>query len=134
MARKKVPVQDALSYDVKTRINQRNFQKLQQLLLSSHHKNMSELLRAIICDKPITLYNKDDSLGALMEELVRLRKEINAIGININQVTRQINSTPEASQKLLHALSLTTLLGGVEAVKKELFPVIERLAEKWLQK
>ncbi|UPK68039.1 plasmid mobilization relaxosome protein MobC [Chitinophaga filiformis] len=134
MPRKKVPQQEALAYDVKTRINQYHFDRLQRLLASSRCKNMSGLLRIIICERPLTVYTKDDSLGTVMEELVKVRKEMNAIGVNINQLARQINAAPDHAGKLLHTLALPSLLQQVSATTQQLIPTIEALAEKWLQK
>ncbi|WP_179091011.1 plasmid mobilization relaxosome protein MobC [[Flexibacter] sp. ATCC 35208] len=134
MGRKRVPQQDALRYDVKTRINQYHFDRLKKLLAKSRYKNMSGLLRMIICDKPLTIYTRDESLGVVMEELVKIRGELNAIGNNINQVTRHVNAVPQPQQKLLHALAMPDLLQQVAARQQQLIPIVEALAEKWLQR
>lgn len=53
-------------------------------------------------------------------ELIGLRKEVNAIGRNINQVVKYINMSSEVSQEELHLL-----LNGIDDVKKLVVNFIE---------
>jgi len=131
--RKKVKEQDALKYDVKLRINQQHYDRLCKLLSQSHYKNMSELLRDIVCERQVITYTRDESLGIVMEELTRIRKELNAIGTNINQAVKQINQTIDKSKTLLLGLEITEQIRLVERQNDKLFPLISQLAKKWLQ-
>lgn len=131
--RKKVKEQDALKYDVKLRVNQQHYDRLCKLLSQSHYKNMSELLRDIVCERQVITYTRDESIGVVMEELSRIRKELNAIGTNINQAVKQINQTIDKSKTLLLGLEITEQLRQVEQQNNKLFPIISQLAKKWLQ-
>ncbi len=53
---------------------------------------MSELVRSILYNRPIKVYTVDESFPKLREEISGIRKELKAIGINTNQVTRYFNS------------------------------------------
>jgi hypothetical protein len=57
------------------------------MLQNSDCHFMGELVRSILSREKITIYQKDVSFDAPMEELIRIRKELNAIGVNINQIT-----------------------------------------------
>lgn len=131
--RKKVNDKDALKYDIKLRVNQWHYDRLCHLLCRSHYKNMSELLRDIVCERQVVTYTRDESLGVAMEELTRIRKELNAIGTNINQAVKQIHKTIDKSKTLLLGLEITEQLRQVEKQTKQLFPLISQLAKKWLQ-
>lgn len=131
--RKKAREQDALKYDIKLRVNQQHYDRLCKLLSQSRYKNMSELLRDIVCERQVIIYTRDESLGVVMEELTRIRKELNAIGTNINQAVKQINKTIDKSKTLLLGLEITEQLRRVEQQNKQLFPIISQLAKKWLQ-
>ena len=94
---------------------------------------MSELLRAIITKEPITLYTKDGTLGVVMEELVLLRRELSAVGNNLNQITRHLNSIQrgEGRGALMAQASLT--ISQVQGKIEKLYPLISKLSSKWLQ-
>lgn len=131
--RKKVNDKEALKYDIKLRVNQQHYDRLCLLLLKSHYKNMSELLRDIVCERQVVTYMHDESLGIVMEELTRIRKELNTIGVNVNQVVKRIHQSIDRSKILLESLDISEQLRVVEQQQKELFPLISQLAKKWLQ-
>lgn len=131
--RKKVKDNEALRYDIKLRVNQQHYDRLCGLLSQSHYKNMSELLREIVCNRQVITYTRDESLGVVMEELSRIRKELNAIGTNVNQAVKQIHKTIEKSKTLVLGLEITEQLRRVEQQNSSLFPIISKLAKKWLQ-
>ncbi|MBX2924754.1 MAG: hypothetical protein KF746_21310 [Chitinophagaceae bacterium] len=131
--RKKVKDNEALRYDIKLRVNQQHYDRLCRLLSQSHYKNMSELLRDIVCERQVVTYTRDESLGVVMEELTRIRKELNAIGTNVNQAVKQIHKTIDKSKTLLLGIEVSDRLRQVEDQNNKLFPVISQLAKKWLQ-
>ncbi|QQL49886.1 plasmid mobilization protein [Mucilaginibacter ginkgonis] len=67
----------------------KTFKKHQQ---KSIFRKMSDYGRALLLNKPVTIYYRDKSADNAIEELAILRRELNAIGRNINQVTKQINT------------------------------------------
>ena len=131
--RKKVNDKDVLKYDIKLRVNQQHYDRLCHLLAKSHYKNMSELLRDIVCEQRVIIYTRDESLGVVMEELSRIRREINAVGINANQAVKQINKTADKNKIILYGLELSEDLCKVDSQIQQLFPIISKLSKKWLQ-
>lgn len=131
--RKKVKDNDALKYDIKLRVNQQHYDRLCQLLSRSHYRNMSELLRDIVCKRQVVSYTHDESLDVVMQELTKIRKELNAIGVNLNQITKQINSTTEKSKILLLGLNTNEHIEQIRQKMEIVYPIISQLAKKWLR-
>jgi hypothetical protein len=82
MARKKAKNRDPLlTHPIRTRVRAVVFQRLQNLVKTSDCQSMAELTRRILSREKITCYHRDTSLDEPLEELIRIRKELNAIGV-----------------------------------------------------
>ena len=77
---------------------------------------------------------KDGSMDAAMEELIAIWKELNAIGTNINQITRHFHNASTSDQRLFHALKVAEQYNKVGDQVELLLNEISLLAKKWLQK
>ncbi len=96
--------------------------------------DFGDLLRNILHDRTIKVYTHDQSLDLLMEELSRLRAEIRAIGVNINQITRSFNQDKAETQRAFYVLKVADQYKKVDERVEQLLTIISRLAERWLQK
>lgn len=103
-------------------------------MVNSDCQSMGELARRILSKERITYFIKDASMDAPMEELSRIRKELNAIGTNINQITHSFHNTDLANQKTLHALKVAEQYKKVGDKVDQLLAIVSQMAKKWLQK
>ena len=62
----------------------------------------------------------------------RIRKELNAIGTNINQITHAFHLNETDSQKVFHALRVAEQYKMVDERVERLLEVVTELAKKWL--
>lgn len=123
---------DSLDYRVFTRISKEKYEQLHQMLKQSRCRTISELLRKILENKPIVVKTYDTSLDKVMEQLCGIRKELHAIGININQVTRYFHTEHSPEGKLFQALEVARLYQQTDLKISELFLIIGKLSERWL--
>ncbi len=72
-------------------------------------------------------------MNPMMEELALIRKEIKAIGININQIVRKFNGTTKEKQRGYYVLQTAGLYQKVGEKVERLLQLISKLAERWLQ-
>jgi len=108
------------------------FNDLQQLLKGNPRNCMSRLIRDILHQKPIKVFTKDQTLDNVMEELAKLRSEIRAIGVNINQITRLFNTYPEPQRKAYFAKMAFKEHQALEPKIMALLTIISNLAKRWL--
>jgi hypothetical protein len=132
MGRKTVSDREELKHRLFTRVNDRKYEELQRLLLRNPKNDMSSLLRNIIHNRPVKVVTKDLTLDNLMEELAKLRTEIKAIGVNINQITKKFNTYPEPSRKAFFAKVAFQEYQAIEPKIDQLLTIISKLAKKWL--
>ncbi|TAM95331.1 MAG: hypothetical protein EPN39_15390 [Chitinophagaceae bacterium] len=96
-------------------------------------RSLSEYARKILFNRTVTVHYRNSSLDKLMEDLILLRKELNFIGNNFNQVVRKINAVQlpgELSLWLPVCKKLQEqLLEKTDVIKKK----ISQIGKQWLQ-
>ncbi len=132
MANHKKPQEDKLTHLVITRIGDKKYAELQKILEDDPTNDMSRLLRDILHNRTIKVFTRDKTLDNTMEELAKLRSEIRAIGVNINQITRLFNTYPEPQQKQYYAKMAFKEYLAIEPKIEELLSIISKLAKRWL--
>ena len=132
MANHKKPQEDKLTHLVITRIGDKKYAELQRILEDDPTNDMSRLLRDILHNRTIKVFTRDKTLDNTMEELAKLRSEIRAIGVNINQITRLFNTYPEPQQKQYYAKMAFKEYLAIEPKIEELLSIISKLAKRWL--
>lgn len=126
---------ERLDFSLRTRVNKRSFDRLEKLLVSSTCQSMGELIRKLINREKINCVYTDTTMNAPMEELVSIRKELKAIGVNINQITRSFNQekTREAARQY-YVMQVAELYKKVDIKVDRLLLMVGELTEKWLQR
>ena len=92
-----------------------------------------EYVRRVLFGKPVTVFTRNQSMDDLMAEMILLRRELNAIGVNVNQAVCRLHTLDYLPQMQLW-------LNGFEADKTLLFNKMEEIksrmdlmADQWLQ-
>ncbi|MBL7872082.1 MAG: plasmid mobilization relaxosome protein MobC [Cyclobacteriaceae bacterium] len=135
MARKKSSDQaELLTKLVGVRLSANVYNRLEKFRQQTDCQSMGELGRRILSKERITYFLKDATMDAPLEELTRIRKELHAIGVNINQITHSFHITDLANQKTIHALKIAEQYKQVGDKVDQLLLIVSQLAKKWLQK
>ncbi len=69
-----------------------------------------------------------------MEELASIRKELKAIGININQITKAFHTTSDPERKYVYSIKAFNKNQQIEEKVDRLLEIVSQLTLKWLQK
>ncbi len=133
MPRKKAANQNELfTFPVRTRITQKAFDNLEKIRKESDCQSVAEVARKILSKEKINCFYRDISLNAPMEEMALIRKELKAIGVNINQQTHRFHTSDTDTQRAFYVMKTADLYSKVGAKVDELLIIISKLAEKWL--
>ncbi|WP_113639243.1 plasmid mobilization relaxosome protein MobC [Nubsella zeaxanthinifaciens] len=126
---------DKLIHPIRTRVNKETYQRLERLLANSTCQSIGELARKLITREKINCTYRDITMNAPMEELTSIRKELKAIGININQITRTFNQEKtRENNRQQYVLQIADLYKKVDIKVERLLSLISQLTEKWLQR
>lgn len=136
MPRKKSADPEAvLTHFVRTRLTEAAFNRLDKIRQSSDSHSVGEVARKLLSQEKITLFYKDMTLNSAMEELALIRKELKAIGININQLTRGYHIARKKGHTTdYYLLQVANLYQIVDKKTDELLNIINQLSQKWLPK
>jgi hypothetical protein len=135
MPRKKAADQEELfMVPIRTRVTKATAERLEKLRAFSDCHSIGELARRILSSGSITIFHKDASMDSVMEQLVLIRRELKAIGINMNQVTRSYHQSRDENTKSFYALKLAVQYQEAAARINLLLSLIAQLSKKWLAK
>lgn len=98
------------------------------------YRKMSEYARYVLLEKDVTVIYRDKSMDEVLEELILLRRELNAIGNNLNQAVRNINSAHGNADTRLWMNLLSIINSKLEPSIIQIKERINKYAEIWSQK
>ncbi len=118
---------------VTLRLTEKEYAKIERKWKGSTCRKLSEYIRKHLFSKPITTYYRNQSLDEFMNEMIRLRNELHAIGNNINQAVKKLHTLQQISEFknwiITNEIQQKILLNKEEEIKKH----IQKITEKWLQ-
>ena len=119
---------------VKTRMNDSELNELTKLQQKTTEKNISNYLRKVALQKPVTVKYRNQSADDFLKEMLGLKKELSAIGNNFNQAVHKLHildKIPEFRVWVTQYDGLQkALIGKVDEIKLRM----NQLYEQWLQK
>ena len=96
-------------------------------------RQLSEYIRRNLFDKKITVFSRNKSMDDFMTELIVLRKELGAIGNNLNQSVKKLNAYQDIAEikiwVLLNEKTIQKIFDRIEIIKSK----INQFSESWSQ-
>lgn len=134
MAASKYNKSEPLDHIIGVRVSKNSFDKLEKQRTQSNARTIGEFARSILLKEKIIFYHKNAELESVALELAVVRKELNAMGRNINQITRHFHTADNAGQKMFQAMKAADEYKKVSAKADQLMKMIGDISKKWLQK
>jgi hypothetical protein len=119
---------------VTIRFKDEEFKLIDNRFKKTRFRKLSEYIRSVLLEKPITVMYRDKSMDDVLEELILLRKELNAIGNNLNQTVRNINSAHGGADTRLWINLLGVINSKLEPSIYQIKDRMNNYAELWSQK
>jgi hypothetical protein len=135
MGRTKKPDKEALLiHRVRTRINNKALLRLQSLLVSSNCHTIAQLVRHILSNEPIIFYKTDVTVEEPVQQLIQIREQLRAIGVNVNQITHHFHKAESPEEKVFHALKVADEYAKVGEKVEVLINMVAEIGKRWLQR
>lgn len=117
---------------IKIRVNTQERQQINRQKALSAERTLSDYLRKLALQKPVVVTHRNESLDQLLQRLIDIKNELNALGNNFNQAVHKLHTLdriPEFRQWLnSYEESRHLLLQKMEETKLKM----NQLYEQWL--
>jgi hypothetical protein len=135
MGRTKKPDLEALLvHRIRTRVNNRTLCRLQSLLVNSNCHTIAQLVRHILSNERIIVFNTDVTVQEPVRQLIQIREQLRAIGVNVNQITHHFHKADSAEEKVFHSLKVADEYAKVGEKVDVLINMVAEIGERWLQR
>lgn len=115
------------------RLTSKEYEQIEKKCKNSTSGKISEYVRCVLFGKPVTVFQRNQSLDDFMTEMMQLRTELNGIGNNFNQAVKKLHTLDQISEFkhwiISHELEKKILLNKVDEIKNR----INKIADEWLQ-
>ncbi|WP_276368727.1 hypothetical protein [Chryseolinea sp. H1M3-3] len=129
--RKSSDRESLLTHLVGVRLNTALYTKLEKIQKESYSQSIGEVIRNILLNKKITCYYKDRTMDEPTKELIKVKNELNAIGVNINQITNFFHTADVPTQKVFFALKVAEQYNLVKEKIEDLKRLLIEMHNKW---
>ena len=110
------------------------FELLEKRFKKTLFRKLSEYTRNVLLEKNVTVTYRDKAMDDVLEELILLRRELNAIGNNLNQAVRNINAAHGNADTRLWMHLMSVVNSKVEPAIQEIKDRMNNYADIWSQK
>lgn len=115
------------------RLTPEEYVQIEQRWKNTSCRKLSDYIRRHLFEKPIVTTYRSKSEDDAIEELSRLRTELNHIGNNFNQAVKRLNTLENSDQFkdwfTAYELEKRTLSNKVDEIRMHM----KKLVERWLQ-
>ncbi len=119
---------------IKIRMNDEELKQVKKKLQQTTERSLSEYIRNVSMQKPVTVKYRNQSADDFLKQMLELKKELNGIGNNFNQVVHKLHildKIPEFREWVNYYDGLyQSLVSKVEEIQLK----VSQLYEQWLQK
>ncbi|MDB5276143.1 MAG: plasmid mobilization relaxosome protein MobC [Ferruginibacter sp.] len=123
-----------LGRKVTIRFAEQDYNKINLQFKNSTKQKLSEFIRAVVLDKPITVYTRNQSFDDFLAEMILLRNELKAIGNNFNQSVRKLNAMQDEREIKAWALLNENSKQSIQQKVDEINSKIAQIFTQWSQK
>jgi hypothetical protein len=122
------------SFILTLRLTDQEKQILNRLCARAQCNSLSEYARNVLLKEPVKIKYRNQSADEFLEEVILLKKELNAIGNNFNQAVHKLHTLDHVPE--IKAWAILNESGKKLFMKKvdEIRERMTQIYEQWLQK
>lgn len=118
---------------VSFRVKPEEYEIIYNLFQTSACTKFSDYARRTLLQKPVIIRHRNQSADELLSVLIKIKNELNAIGNNLNQSVRKLQTMTSVAEirtwVILHDAGRLSFLSKAEEIKQALI----KISEQWSQ-
>jgi hypothetical protein len=107
--------------------------KINERFRKTPYKDLSSYIRKILLNKPVTVVMRNESFDQFIQEMILLKNELSAIGSNLNQIAKKINSYAATPSIKLLMESYRLVKESVDIKLGTIKNKLNQFSNSWLQ-
>ena len=115
------------------RLTSEEYAKIEKKWKATTCRKLSEFVRDSLFNKPIVTTYRNQSMDDFMVETMRLKKELNGIGNNFNQMVKKLHTLKQVSEfknwLMSYEIEKRILFNKIDEVKNS----IQKISSSWLR-
>lgn len=117
---------------ITVRFSEAEFEKVMRSFRTTTKRKLSEYIRYVLLEKPVTVYTRDQSMDDVLALFVSLKNELSAIGNNYNQSVKKLHTMDRIAEikswTEMSERQQELFMNKVAAINFQ----IAQLSDKWL--
>lgn len=122
-----------LTRKISVRLSPDEYRKIELAFKATTKRKISEYIRYVLLDKPVTVYTRNHSLDTIMAALSLLKSELSAIGNNYNQAVKKLHTMDRIAEIKTWAERSEKSYQVFLEKTAEINQKINQLFDQWLQ-
>ena len=124
--------QEVRHHFVKMRMNDEEFQQLYRLWKVTTERSLSNYLRKVVLQKPVTVKYRNASADDFLSSMLQLKKDLTIVGNNFNQAVKRLSILEQIPEFKTWLILNESLQRAVAANIEEIKLRIAQLYDEWL--
>jgi len=116
------------------RVTSSEYKKIQTGFSRSTQRKLSEYVRNVLLDLPITVYTRNQSYDDFLSEMILLRNDLKAIGNNFNQSVKKLHTMEHETEiktwALLNENSKQLFFKKVEEINTKITQILKQWSQE----
>ncbi|MDB5230863.1 MAG: plasmid mobilization relaxosome protein MobC [Chitinophagaceae bacterium] len=130
MKKEKCAVRDKI---MTLRMNKNEFRELERNRKKTTSKTNSNYVRKLALNQPVTVLHRNESIDLIVKEIIALKKELNAIGNNLNQAVHKLHTLDRIPEFRNWCEQYDILRKQIQENTNRIVITIHQISESWLQ-
>lgn len=116
------------------RVKPEEYDQINGHFKATTYRKLSEYARNVLLNKPVNVKVRNQSADEILSVMLQLKKELNAIGNNFNQVVHKLHTLDRIPEFRSWIMLHETTRQSVEKKITEIKLRMEEIYRQWLQK